>query len=422
MHLYIHIPYCISKCDYCDFFSVPLLKNFSDEKTDGVYVPQNYVDALVKEIKFKLNYYGIKSLSTIYIGGGTPSLLLASQLEQIMNAVKKECTLEESAEVTVEMNPETITLQKLDACSKCGINRISLGIQTLCDGSLNDVHRHCSSAKALSALEMISHNWNGRLSVDLIAGLPATDDIQFEQNIKKLVQYNPDHFSMYSLCIEEETPLGKRSADKTDELLDDADRQWLKGRELLKEYGFIQYEVSNFAKKGFEAKHNTAYWKQEDYIGCGSGACGTIYSFGKVMSGRNITADSKGFRLTNTTDLNRYISFWNGINETAGGQNVYENLPAEKEILDLETEEYEFLMMGLRMLEGIDEETYAVRFGSIDKWNGSLSERLRSENSLWSKFEQKNYVKVYKNIQGKTVYALNEEGMLFLNQLLESLL
>lgn len=435
MHLYIHIPYCISKCDYCDFFSIPLLNYNTDIPPEKIYVPEEYIDSLINEITYRLNTAKTDSLSTVYIGGGTPSLLLPEQIERIMNAIKKQCNLESGAEVTIEMNPETVTKEKLEACKKNGINRISLGIQSLCSGSLECVHRHCNPQNALNALEMIAKNWDGRFSVDVIAGLPNADDEQFISTIKKLIEYEPDHFSLYSLCIEEDTPLGKKiisGSEKSLEKIEDcADRQWLKGRELLKQNGYCQYEISNFAKKGFEAVHNSAYWNQEDYIGCGAGACGTLYSFGntlkkinKIESYQNEInySDLQGIRSTNTTDIGEYISFWKKNAEHSNLSFLEKDIPQEKELLDCETEEYEFLMMGLRMLKGIDEELFAERFCKNKCTGKSLLQRLNVNGSKWEEFKEKDYIKVYKNIHGKNVYALNEEGILFLNQLLESLL
>lgn len=406
MHLYIHIPYCISKCDYCDFFSIPLLKK--DSKLENVFIPWDYIASLKNEIKYKISEYDIHSLSTVYIGGGTPSLLLPEQIKEIFDVIKNECSIEKDSEITIEMNPETVTREKLIACRENGINRISLGIQSLSNNSLEGVHRHCNSEKAVAALDLIKKEWDGTFSVDVISGLPGTDDEIFESSIRKLIEYNPEHFSMYSLCIEQDTPLGKRIKKHEEEIMDVADRQWLRGREILKENGYIQYEVSNFARKGFEAKHNSAYWKQEDYIGCGSGACQTLYTFGP---------SGKGIRSTNTQNINQYIEFWkdNSLKD-------FENIPCTEERLTVRTEEYEFFMMGLRMLSGIDEQTYAERYSSISEWNGDLERRLGVKEGIWHKYRKNNYVKVYKNIHNKKVYALNEEGILFLTPLLESLL
>ncbi len=436
MHLYIHIPYCISKCDYCDFFSIPLLKKNLDNVPEEINVPDEYIVSLLNEIKYRLNTTQTTSLSTVYIGGGTPSLLKPEQIRLLMNLIKKECTLEPDAEVTIEMNPETVSVSKLEACEENGINRLSLGIQSLADSSLECVHRHCSSQKAFAALDLIKKNWKGRFSVDVITGLPETTDEQFESTVKKLIEYNPDHFSMYSLCIEEETPLGKKViADEgyyAEALAEKSDRQWITGRNILKENGYFQYEVSNFAKKGFEAVHNSAYWKQEDYIGCGAGACGTIYSFGEVYEKEQFRGDrplesvfTEGIRTTNTTDLEKYIEYWKNIPSKLNEKKDCiweENIPHEKEFLDIDTEEYEYFMMGLRMLEGIEEEKYSSRFRSIPETKGVIEKHLLKKGSLWKEFEKKNYVKVYKNIHGKKIYSMTEEGILFLNPLLESLL
>lgn len=415
MHLYIHIPYCISKCDYCDFFSIPLINSENENEINKVKVPELYVDSLINEINYRLSKNSIKTLSTVYIGGGTPSLLTPFQIEKIMTAIKKIALPQENAEITIEMNPETVTEEKLDACRKNGINRISLGIQSLCNDALSFVHRHCTAKKACEALDLIKQKWTGRLSLDVIAGLPQVTEKDFFDTLEKVVSYNPDHISMYALCIEEGTVLEKKLRFRQNEISETADNMWLKGREFLKKKGYSQYEVSNFCIKQNVARHNVSYWNQEDYIGCGSGACGTFYSFNEI-----INQTKKGYRFTNTTDLKEYISFWSKMTDK---DFVKENqIPGEGEILELKTEEFEYLMLGLRTLKGIDSETYAKRFSSLSEYKGNLSERLGEKDGIWKKYYTNNYTKVYKNIQLNKNYSLNEDGILFLSPLLEELI
>ena len=396
MYLYIHIPYCISKCDYCDFFSVPCERIVPCEQI----VPGEYLSALIREIKYKAAVHHVSRWDSVYIGGGTPSLLSVRQLDELCEAVETAAPIDEKAECTIEMNPETVTDEKLLAVQSHFVNRLSLGVQSLSDGALQQVHRHCSAERALEAIDLVKKYWKGDFSFDVIAGLPGQTQDEYITTLQRLVSFSPSHMSLYTLTVEDGTPFAKRigGADRWDG--DEADRLWLLGRDVLEEKGYMQYEVSNFALPGKQSRHNTAYWKQYDYIGCGASACGTIYHSGS----------KQGERCTNTTDLKAYCSFWN---DTQHGE-----IPQEKELLSLRTEEFEYLMMGLRMLEGVNETEYKKRFAGVAPWFGSLSSRLSIREGVWAEYITKKFARVYKNVQGENCYSLTRQGILFLNDLL----
>ena len=216
-------------------------------------------------------------------------------------------------------------------------------------------------------------------------------------SLKTLLSYKPDHISLYTLTVEDKTPLAEKIENGMAFDFDEADSQWLLGRNLLEENGFLQYEVSNFCIKGNESLHNQNYWHQGDYAGIGSGATGTLYDF----------ENSKGFRWTNTTDIKKYVDFW------TGGDVADEKIPREIELLDLKTLEFEYIMMGLRTAEGLNPDVYRKRFSKL-KWKGNLDFRLGKDNGAWKSFADKNFC----NIED---YALNENGILFLNALTEKL-
>ena len=405
MYAYLHIPFCFAKCDYCDFFSIPC-------GTQGV--PDEYLSALKAEIAFKVSYYHVQKWDTVYLGGGTPSMLTAAQLGTCLHDVLSAVAHHGVDEVTVEMNPESLTEEKLSAAEENGATRLSLGIQSLSPSCLENVHRHCTPEKALSALDTVKRVWYGKLNTDVIAGLPGPNQKEsFVHTVEKLLSYNPDHFSLYTLMLEEGTPLFARVEREEARLEDDADKLWLTGRGMLEEKGYVQYEVSNFAKPGFESCHNFAYWRQADYIGCGAGACGTMYNF-----------QGQGSRLTNTTDVKKYCAFWNGAPQQDEAE-LFREMIAQgictEEKLSLETEEFEFLMMGLRTLEGVSSETYRKRFSEVGPWYGDLGRRLESSGQVWEQFVKKAHVHVYKNRQNDCRYALSKDGLLFLNELLRAL-
>ncbi len=360
--LYVHIPFCRSKCAYCDFFS--------RGKSSGV--PEDYLDALLNEISFHKYTSCIDSFKTVYVGGGTPSLLSPAQLSALLQAACSGLTPPD--EVTVEMNPESLSERLLEAFSSCPAKRrrLSLGIQSLNESALTSVGRNCSPSTIQESLARVRQFWRHELCLDLIAGLPCQTTEEFTNSLKACISYGPDHLSLYSLTVEEGTPLhGSILRKETVWDEDEADRQWLAGREILEQAGYVQYEVSNFCREGHKSRHNLAYWRQEDYIGAGSGATGSIYSF----------SGGCGFRWTNTQDIRAYTDFWKD-----GDTKDAPMIPRETEELPLETEEYEFLMMGLRSTEGISSAEYRRRFSAVAPWKGDLRARLGVDRGAWERF------------------------------------
>lgn len=375
--LYLHIPFCRSKCDYCDFFSVPCGKNnISDE----------YIDALCNEIDFRCKKNDIDVIDTVYVGGGTPSLLNFSQLKRITETFLKFSRVPVS-EFTVEVNPDDVSESLLESFEKCGVTRLSCGIQAFEENVLAGVKRRSSSDTVIKALELIKKNWHGVFSADIIAALPGQTKKSFEMGLEKLISYEPEHISMYSLTIEEETPLGKAVySDKISYDFDKADEIWLSGKDILTENGYEQYEVSNFSLPGYKARHNMAYWQLKNYIGCGAGATGSLYG-------------DSGVRFTNTIDIQEYCSFWNS------SEIDYENAPGIKENLSPETQSFEFIMMGLRTLSGISIVEYKKRFGH------EIPDKIKKVMEKWAENKRAEYKK-------DAGFALTSEGLLFLNEFL----
>lgn len=391
--LYVHVPFCRAKCDYCDFFSLPCSGKIPDE----------YVDALLAEALWYSRFYsaegGLSGWKTIYIGGGTPSLLSPVQLERLVSGLKNIFPKRDPLEISVEMNPETLSHDHLKVMEATGVKRLSLGIQSLNERVLKNVNRHCNVNDCLNALNLVKSVWKGVLNLDAISGLCGCSLKEFEESLNEILMYEPDHVSLYTLTVEDGTPLAHRIESGEEWDPDEADRQWLVGREMLKERGYLQYEVSNFAKPGHRCMHNMTYWKQDDYIGIGSGATGSIYDF--TVRG--------GLRYTNTRNIRQYCDFWTGNSITG------EAIPREKELLPLEIEEFEYIMMGLRTLAGINSLDYKKRFSGL-KWNGDLSERLGVDDGLWHDYVKRGMAKTSGN-----TYSLTEKGLLFLNPFLTTL-
>ena len=405
--LYIHIPFCTSKCSYCDFFSVPLGKDFAVcEKTQKIF--ENYVLALKKEISFYLQKFNITLLKSIYIGGGTPSLLSVKLIKELLDFIEINCKIDENAEITMEANPQDISEEFLEMLKLTKVNRLSVGVQCYNDEVLKILQRRCDLKQVDFALNLIKEKWVSAgfsFSCDLISGLPYLSDEDFILGLKKMIDSGVNHISLYSLMVEEGTLLEKQISREEVAYSDEInENQWILGRDFLEEQGFYQYEVSNFAKKGFESRHNTVYWHVENYLGCGAGATGTV----------------DDFRWNNNADVEKYIDFWLGDGLESA------EIPCEVENLSVAEKEFEFLMMGFRLREGVRSSEYKKRFG------GDLASRLGYSGGddkklgvfqtvVFDKWMKKNLGDVEKLPDDYRFY-LTGEGLLFLNQFLEEIL
>ena len=384
--LYIHIPFCRSKCSYCDFFSLPT------PNKDAVSAP--YVLALKKELEYRCKMFNPDFWRTVYIGGGTPSLLSAAQLEEILSFVRESVPggMAEDCEVTIETNPADVTPDFLETIARLGVNRLSVGIQCVSQRVLEFLGRRSDAATVEYALDCIKSLWKKeegrRFSADLIAGLPFLTDDEYLEGIEKILDSGADHVSLYSLMLEEGTLLWKQvqegNAPYSD---DDIERQWFLGRDRLEKAGIMQYEVSNFARPSFESRHNTVYWHMDDFIGIGAGASGTVGNL----------------RWTGVRSVPEYVSGW-----------LADGVPQEKELLDSKTQEYEFLMMGFRLRSGISSAEYRKRFGR------ELSERIGAEKGLFADWE-KNGLALRREKDGDTFFALTGDGLMLLNRFLTEL-
>lgn len=387
LSLYIHIPFCLSKCSYCDFFSTVC----------NASVPSSYLQALKNEISDKIKRFDISSFTTLYIGGGTPSLLSKNQLKDLFDFLNPY--ISSCREISMEVNPDDLSEDYISFLNSLPVTRLSCGIQSLNEESLSCVKRRAGLKENLRALDLLHNKWNKDFSIDLICALPFESCHTFTDGLKKIFKYQPSHISLYSLTLEEGTRLFNEVHKGFIKIDDDfMDQLWLQSRVLLKEQGFEQYEVSNFSKKGKESLHNLVYWNHLSYIGCGLSACGTLYN-----------EDGSAKRFNNKNDLSNYINFyWQKYGEQ--GQN-YE-LVEDCEEIDIETSVYEYFMMGFRKLSGISSKDF------YNKFKISLPQK---------------YIEVFKNWKNKGLlvsekneddirFFLNSEGILFLNKFLEDLL
>ena len=268
LELYLHIPFCVSKCRYCDFLSAPSEEEYR----------QIYVERLCRRIRYwsdVIHNYGYEIVS-IFVGGGTPSILTEAQITQIFEAVRESFPIREDAEITLEMNPGTDVKDKLPVYRKLGINRLSMGLQSADNEELKCLGRIHTYEDFRQVYQWAREAGFTNINVDLMSAIPGQTLESYEDTLRKVVDLKPEHISAYSLIIEEGTPFYERYGEgrHADELPnEDTERQmYVRTREILEGYGYHRYEISNYAKDGYECRHNLGYWDRKEYLGLGAGA------------------------------------------------------------------------------------------------------------------------------------------------------
>lgn len=336
--IYIHIPFCIRKCNYCDFFSVA-----APEKMEV------YIDLLIQEIRIHAET-DVLNAKSIFIGGGTPTALPAALLEKLLKEIHRTFVTDALREYTVEANPGTITREKLQIMKKYGVNRLSFGVQSDQEERLHFLGRIHTFYEAEEAVRMAREEGFQNINMDFIYGIPGQTTEEWEATLQHAIATRPDHLSLYQLKIEEGTILHHLLEEGKIEEFDDetALEMYRTAQNLLQEHGFTQYEISNYAKKGKESIHNQVYWETENYLGLGMGACSWV----------------RPERKTVTISFDRYRE---AIQQ---GRIPYE----EVEVLSKEEQMEETAFMALRMNRGISETLFLERFGiSIeDAFEGAL--------------------------------------------------
>ena len=370
--IYLHVPFCKSRCSYCDFAT--------DIYRSGAVV-ERYVNALCREISnFESRIPNPEStIETVYFGGGTPSLLTAGQLEKIIAAIHEKFAVEENIEFTLEMNPATVTLEKLRDFKSLGVNRASFGVQTFNDKALKLLARGHDADDARKTFELLRRADFQNISFDLIGGLPGQTIADWENNLAEALALNPEHLSLYLLEIHEGTPLAEQIRSRRQPVPDEdlAAEMYEMMVEKTAAKGFLQYEISNFAHPGFESKHNSKYWLCEPVLAFGVSA----HSF-----------DGAARRWANERDTNRYV----GLIENG------ESPIVEKNELDDKQLSAEFAFLRLRLIKGLDIEDYKTRFG-ID-----LTRRYAEE------FEQLKSLELI--VIEQDILKLTKKGMVYSNE------
>lgn len=354
--IYIHIPFCIKKCNYCDFLSAPATKQ----------VQNYYVNSLLLQIqhyKEKILKYDVK---TIFFGGGTPSMLEVNELERIMSELKNVGILaEEVQEISLEANPGTLSVEKLTAYKKMGFNRLSIGLQSTEEEELKLLGRiHTYN-------EFLNNYYDARkcgfqnINIDLMTGLPGQTVKKAEHSLEKIIKLNPEHISAYSLIIEEGTKFYEWYHGNKDMLPDEETERniYYMTKKILQDNGYYRYEISNYAKPSYESKHNLCYWSGMDYIGLGLGASSYL----------------DDIRFTMENDINKFCE------DSLKGNFLERN----KIVLTKKDKMEEFMFLGLRKIAGIKKQDFALQFHcQIEEIYGGKLEKLSKEGLLVNEEDQ----------------------------------
>lgn len=339
LSIYIHIPFCVRKCLYCDFLSFPMGDT------------ESYVNCLRREITLRAPALKKYRVISVFFGGGTPSLLPAEGLGKIMDAVRAAFAVSADAEITVECNPGTVTAEKLAYYITCGINRLSIGLQSTDDGELARIGRIHDYETFLETYRLARTAGFCNINVDLMSALPGQTAASYQKTLERVCALSPEHISAYSLILEEGTPL---YVNRSDYVFPDEDEErelYYMTERVLSKAGYHRYEISNYAREGRECRHNKVYWRRGDYLGLGLGASSLIANV----------------RWKNPEDMTAYR----------------EHKLCEVQRLSRKEQMEEFMFLGLRLTEGVEEVDFVKAFGvSVDAVYGETVARLAKQDLL----------------------------------------
>ena len=357
LELYLHIPFCVKKCNYCDFLSAP-----AEEKTRAAYV-----DTLIREIE-DFEEPEDYEVVTVFFGGGTPSILPGEAILRLMEALRKKFHFREEAEITLEANPGTVDEKKLSFYKKAGINRLSFGLQSTDAEELKKLGRIHTWEKFLESFELARKAGFSNINVDLMSALPGQTVESWRRTLEQVMALSPEHISAYSLILEEGTPFYKKyvedEAKEGPKLPDeDAERQMYWDTEtLMEKNGYHRYEISNYAKEGYACRHNLGYWERIPYLGFGIGAASLVPG---ELIGKCRKLEGKMGRYTNPDQLREYA-------------HSYRN-KFQAELLTETEEMEEFMFLGLRKMDGISKKEFSEYFGkSLEDIYGEAICKLES--------------------------------------------
>lgn len=358
--LYVHIPFCIKKCNYCDFLSFAGCSMLEQE---------SYMQQLFREIECYRDVAKNYVVKTIFIGGGTPSVLQEELVEQLFRQIQAVWQIAEDAEITMECNPGTLTTRKLAEYRTCGINRLSIGLQSADNKELKRLGRIHNYEQFIANYKLAREAGFRNINVDIMAALPGQTQNSFGKTLAKLVELQPEHISVYSLIVEEGTPFAD-SPEVLEDLPSEAveRRMYRYTKSILNSMGYERYEISNYAKLGYACKHNQVYWTGGEYLGFGLGAASYW----------------NGMRFENTREIQDYVKNWDGLDINK----IRRNIVPDTQKSQME----EFMFLGLRLMCGVSKIEFEQRFGvSMEEVYGTVIQKYEKQGYLtWNH----NYLKL----------------------------
>lgn len=367
--IYIHIPFCVRKCLYCDFLSAPA----SDETRE------QYVQALCREIREERKSYVNYKIETIFLGGGTPSLLSGEQLDRILGTVFDAYQVADDCEISMEVNPGTVTKEKLKAYKRAGVNRLSIGMQSAVEEELQSLGRIHSSEDAFDTYELAIKTGFNNINIDLMSAIPGQTIESWKESLKRILDLEPApaHVSAYSLIIEEGTSFFENTPALPDE---DTEREMYKiTNDILSRAGYVRYEISNYAKPGYACRHNCTYWERGSYVGFGIGAASLVDQI----------------RFSNTRNLKDYLGKYL--------KNATVAIKENRQELSVEEQMEEFMFLGLRMMRGVSAGKFSDLFGkTIEQVYPGIVEKYCRQGLLQ---------KIPEQGSGEVRIALTERGI-----------
>lgn len=372
LSIYLHIPFCVRKCRYCDFLSYPAAEREQED----------YLALLLWEIEKQSFFYKRYQVISIFVGGGTPSLLSADAVKRIFEKLNQNFIIKEGCEITIEANPDSLTQRKLEAYLQAGVNRLSIGLQSTDDGELRQLGRIHDYRTFCTAYEMARQAGFQNINIDLMSAVPGQTAASYRKTLERVLAFAPEHISAYSLILEEGTWFyehqGELSLPTEDE---DRELYELTG-EMLALFNYNRYEISNYAKLGYECRHNKVYWKRGDYVGFGLGAASMV---GDV-------------RWSNKRNMQAYRKAVLSASEFAQEQEKPRPAPADAakalsaararlgenvQYLSRQEQMEEFMFLGLRLTEGIRKRAFLDKFGvPVESVYGEILDRLQDEKLL----------------------------------------
>ncbi len=410
LSIYIHIPFCVRKCFYCDFLSFPTgevkghpavrkaAASCSKEPVRRMEVScrcetaqdaiEYYVNLLCREIKQSAEAYIEYQVISVFLGGGTPSLLTTEQIGRIMEAVRRHYQMMPDAEVTMEMNPGTVESGEPEQYITHGINRASIGLQSADDGELRRIGRIHDYAAFLRTYDLVRRAGLCNVNIDIMAALPGQSIVSYEQTLRRVTALAPEHISAYSLILEEGTPLYERQSEYRFPAEEENVEMDLLTRQYLADCGYYRYEISNYAREGYECRHNKVYWQRGDYVGFGPGAASMVENVRWSNPSSMESYAAYVMRQQEAADMSAAPYMYEGAACGQQAETARQNrskaadLP-HRQILTPQEQMEEYMFLGLRMVCGVSAEAFARTFGiSVEDVYGDVIGELHRQGLL----------------------------------------